>query len=62
MNIINYLRDEKSNFQNLIFVYEGTESEKIINSYMIEDNNCKWYPVSYEKYYNKYIEDNSFGY
>jgi protein transport protein SEC24 len=62
MNIINYLRDEKSNFQNLIFVYEGTDSEKMINSYMIEDNNCKWYRVSYEKYYNKYIEDNSFGY
>ena len=65
INIINYLREEKSNFQNLIFVFEGTEAEKIINTYLIEDNNCKWFPLSYEKYYKKYIEDSlnfSLGY
>ena len=61
-NIIDYLRDEKSNYQNLIFVFEGTEAEKIINNCMIEDNNCKWFPISYDKYYRKYIEDNSLGY
>ena len=65
MNIINYLRKEKSNFQNLIFVFEGTEAEKLIKGCLIEDNNCKWFPLSYEKFYKKYIEDSlnfSFGY
>ena len=57
MNIIDYIREQKSVFQNLIFVFEGTEAEKIINTYLIEDNNCKWFPLSYEKYYKKYIED-----
>ena len=65
MNIINYLREEKANFQNLIFVFEGTEAEKMINGCLIEDNNCKWFPLNYEKFYNKYIEDSlsfSYGY
>ena len=65
MNIINYIRKEKSNFQNLIFVFEGTEAEKIVKGCLIEDNNCKWFPLSYEKFYKNYIEDSlnfSFGY
>ena len=65
MNIINYLRKEKSNFQNLIFVFEGIEAEKIVKGCLIEDNNCKWFPLSYGKFYKKYIEDSlnfSFGY
>ena len=65
MNIINYLRKEKSNFQNLIFVFEGIEAEKIVKGCLIEDNNCKWFPLSYGKFYKKYIEDSlnfSLGY
>ena len=65
INIINYLRKEKSNFQNLIFVFEGIEAEKIVKGCLIEDNNCKWFPLSYGKFYKKYIEDSlnfSFGY
>ena len=65
MNIINNLRKEKSNFQNLIFVFEGIEGEKIVKGCLIEDNNCKWFPLSYGKFYKKYIEDSlnlSFGY
>ena len=65
MNIINYLRKDKSNFMNLIFVFEGTEAEKLIKGCLIEDNNSKWFPLSYEKFYKKYIEDSlnfSFGY
>ncbi len=29
MNIIDYIRSSKSLFQNLIFVFEGTESERM---------------------------------
>ena len=65
MNIIDYIREEKSLFQNLIFVFEGTASERIINETLIEDNNCKWFPMNYEKFYNKYIKQSAnipFGY
>ena len=57
MAIVNYLREEKSNFQNLIFVFEGTEGEKLVHECLIEDNNCKWFYMNYEKFYKKYIED-----
>ena len=57
MTIVNYLREEKSNFQNLIFVFEGTEGEKLVHECLIEDNNCKWFYMNYEKFYKKYIED-----
>jgi len=66
MNIINYLREGKSNFQNLMFAFEGTDGEKFLIGYMIEDNYCKWFPLTYEKFYKKYIEDSlnilSYGY
>ena len=66
MNIINYLRERKSNFQNLMFAFEGTDGEKFLIGYMIEDNYCKWFPLTYEKFYKKYIEDSlnvlSYGY
>ena len=65
INIINYLRDEKSNFQNLIIVFENTKGEQLINGCMIEDNNCNWYPLSYEAFHKKYVEDSlnfSYGY
>ena len=65
INIINYIRQQKSNFQNLIFVREGIDNDKLVNECFIEDNNCKWFTLSYEKFYKKYIEDSfnfSFGY
>ena len=57
INIVNYLREGKSNFQNLIIVWEGTEGEKLVHECFIEDNNCKWFYMNYEKFYKKYIED-----
>ena len=57
MNVVNYLREGKSNFQNFIFVWEGTEGEKLVHECLIEDNNCKWFYMNYEKFYKKYIED-----
>ena len=65
MNIIDYIREGKSIFQNLIFVFEGSGGEKIINESLIEDNNCQWFPMNYEKFYQKYIKQNAnmlFGY
>ena len=65
LNIIEYIREEKSNFQNLIFVFEGSGGERIINETLIEDNNCQWFPMNYDKFYNKYIKQSAnipFGY
>ena len=65
MNIINYLREQKSNFQNLIFIIEEIYNEKLVDECLIEDNNCKWVALSYGKFYKKYIEDSlnfSFNY
>ena len=59
MNIIDYIREGKSVFPNLIFVFEGAGGEKIINDSLIEDNNCQWFPLSYEKFYQKYIQESS---
>ena len=60
MNIIDYIREGKSVFPNLIFVFEGSGGEKIINDSLIEDNNCQWFPQSYEKFYQKYIQASSY--
>ena len=65
MNIINYLREQKSNFQNLIFIIEEIYNEKLVDECLIEDNNCKWVALSYGNFYKKYIEDSlnfSFNY
>ena len=65
MNIIDYIREGKSIFQNLIFVFQGSGGERIINESLIEDNNCQWFPMNYEKFYQKYIKQNAnmlFGY
>ena len=59
MNIIDYIREGKSVFPNLIFVFEGAGGEKIINDSLIEDNNCQWFPLSYVKFYQKYIQESS---
>ena len=65
INIIDYIREGKSVYQNLIFVFEGSGGEKIINESLIEDNNCQWFPMSYDKFYQKYIQQSAnlpFGY
>jgi protein transport protein SEC24 len=59
MNIIDYIREGKSLFQNLIFVFEGSGGERIINESLIEDNNCQWFPMNYEKFYHKYIQEST---
>ena len=53
MNIIDYIRAGKSLFQNLIFAFEGTNSEKIVKESLIEDNNCNWYKMDYETFYKR---------
>ena len=62
-NILDYIRGGKSLFQNLIFVFEGAGGERIINESLIEDNYCQWFPMTYNNFYKKYIQENtSFGY
>ena len=62
-NILDYIRGGKSIYQNLVFVFEGEGSERIINESLIEDNFCKWFPMDYATFYKKYIKGNSsFGY
>ena len=62
-NILDYIREGKSLFQNLIFVFEGAGGERIINESLIEDNYCQWFPMDYVNFYKKYIKENtSFGY
>ena len=62
-NILDFIRGNKSLFQNLIFVFEGAGGERIINDSLIEDNNCPWFPMNYINFYKKYIQENSsFGY
>ena len=53
MNIIDYIRSGKSLFQNLIFAFEGTNSEKIVKESLIEDNNCNWYKMDYSNFYKR---------
>jgi protein transport protein SEC24 len=53
MNIIDYIRGGKSLFQNLIFAFEGTSAEKIVKESFIEDNNCGWYNMDYNTFYNR---------
>ena len=55
-NLLDYIRAQKSIFQNLIFVFEGAGGERIINESLIEDNYCNWYPMNYYNFYNKYIK------
>ena len=62
-NILDYIRGGKTLYQNLVFVFEGEGSERIINESLIEDNFCKWFPMDYSTFYKKYIKgNNTFGY
>ena len=58
-NCLDYIRGEKSLYQNLIFVFEGNKGEKIINESLIEDNYCNWFPMNYSNFYKKYIKNNN---
>ena len=64
MNIIDYIRGGKSLYQNMIFVFEGTNGERIINESLIEDNKCTWFPMDYTHFYQKYIQQSGgiYGY
>ena len=63
-NILDYVRGNKSLYQNLIFVFEGAGNERIINESLIEDNYCNWFPMDYTNFYKKYVQQssNTFGY
>ena len=62
-NILDYIRGGKSMYENLIFVFEGARGERIISESLIEDNNCQWFPMDYNNFYKKYIQDSTgFGY
>ena len=62
-NILDFIRGGRALYQNLVFVFEGEGSERIINESLIEDNFCKWFPMDYPTFYKKYIKGNStFGY
>ena len=62
-NILDFIRGGRALYQNLVFVFEGEGSERIINESLIEDNFCKWFPMDYSTFYKKYIKGNStFGY
>ena len=56
-DIIDNIRNTKSVFQNLKIIFEGINDEKgkIINKNLIEDNYCKDFPFSYEKFLDKII-------
>ena len=57
IDIIDNIRNTKSVFQNLKIIFEGINDEKgkIINKNLIEDNYCKDFPFSYEKFLDKII-------
>lgn len=55
MNIVDSIRSYKSLFQNMIFVFEKPEGDKIIHECLIEDNCCPWYPIDYYTFYSKAI-------
>lgn len=55
MNIVDYIRSYKSLFQNMIFVFENPEGDKIIRECLIEDNCCPWYSLDYKTFYAKAV-------
>ena len=50
-NLIEYIREGKSLYQNLIFVFEDINDKDFLNEILIEDNFSKSYPYSYNKFY-----------
>ena len=52
-NLVEYIREGKSLYQNLIFVFEGINDENFLKEILIEDNFCTSYPYDYNKFYEK---------
>ena len=53
INIIEYIRYNKSFYQNLIFSFEGTSLDNIVKECLIEDNFCQWYRYDYNTFNKK---------
>ena len=56
--IIDNIRNSKSLFQDLFFIFEGINDENIYKEILIEDNYNKNFPYDYNKFYNKIISGN----
>ncbi len=52
-NLVEYIREGKSLYQNLIFVFEGINDENFLKEILVEDNFNKAYPHDYNKFYDK---------
>ena len=52
-NLAEYIREGKSLYQNLIFVFEGINDENFLKEILVEDNFNKAYPYDYNKFYEK---------
>ena len=46
-NLVEYIREGKSLYQNLIFVFEGINDENFLKEILVEDNFNKAYPYDY---------------
>ena len=55
IEIIDNIRETKSMFQNLRFIFEGINEGNYINDVLIEDNLNKSYPYNFDKFYNRII-------
>ena len=52
-NLVGYISEGKSLYQNLIFVFEGINDENFLKEILVEDNFNKAYPYDYNKFYEK---------
>ena len=52
-NLVEYIKEGKSLYQNLIFVFEGINDENFLKEILVEDNFNKAYPYDYNKFYEK---------
>ena len=52
-NLVEYIREGKSLYQNLIFVFEEINDENFLKEILVEDNFNKAYPYDYNKFYEK---------
>ncbi len=55
MEIIDNIRGGKSLFQDLFFIFEGINDDKILKQILIEDNYNKNYQFDYNKFYDKIV-------
>jgi hypothetical protein len=52
-NLVEYIREGKSLYQNLIFVFEGINDENFLKEILVEDNFNKKYSYDFNKFYYK---------